>query len=96
MYMPFLSPVTGIFRCGPAPIKAIKEGNVYLGYDTKFVFAEVNGDRVDWVVSPGGMYVSSIEIHSVGKCISTKQPGTSQVDDVTHDYKYPEGMSACV
>ena len=37
-------------RCGPAPVKAIKEGNVYLPYDAPFIFAEVNGDRVNWLV----------------------------------------------
>ena len=30
-----------MMRCGPAPLAAIREGNVYLGYDTKFIFAEV-------------------------------------------------------
>jgi hypothetical protein len=38
-------------RCGPAPLKAIKEGHVYLNYDIPFIFGEVNGDRVRWVVS---------------------------------------------
>lgn len=34
---------------GPAPVKAIKNGEIYLGYDTGFVFAEVNADYVKWV-----------------------------------------------
>lgn len=34
-------------------MKAIKEGHVYLNYDVPFIFAEVNGDRVHWVVSTG-------------------------------------------
>ncbi len=38
-------------RCGPAPVKAIKNGDVYLPYDAPFIFAEVNGDRVHWLVS---------------------------------------------
>lgn len=37
-------------RCGPAPLTAIKEGHVYLNFDIPFVFGEVNGDRVQWVV----------------------------------------------
>ena len=43
-----------MMRCGPAPLRAIKEGHVYLGYDTKFIFAEVNGDRVTWLVDGAG------------------------------------------
>ena len=35
---------------GPAPLTAIKEGEVYAGFDTGFVFSEVNADRVTWVV----------------------------------------------
>ena len=37
-------------RCGPAPLRAIKEGHVYLNYDIPFIFSEVNGDRVHWKV----------------------------------------------
>ena len=40
----------GIYQCGPAPLEAIKRGEVYLPYDTPFVFAEVNADRVNWQV----------------------------------------------
>ena len=35
---------------GPAPLKAIKEGEIYAGYDTGFVFAEVNADYVKWII----------------------------------------------
>ena len=42
--------IAGVMRCGPAPLKAVKEGHVYLNYDVGFVFAEVNGDRVKWMV----------------------------------------------
>jgi hypothetical protein len=38
-------------RCGPAPVKAIKEGAVYFPHDAPFIFAEVNGDKVHWIVS---------------------------------------------
>ena len=43
-----------MMRCGPAPVVALKQGNVYLGYDAKFIFAEVNGDKVVWMVKPSG------------------------------------------
>ena len=35
---------------GPAPLYAIRNGEVYIGYDTGFVFAEVNADCVRWTV----------------------------------------------
>ena len=43
-------------QCGPAPLAAIKNGHIYIGYDTGFVFAEVNADRVEWIVKQEGTY----------------------------------------
>lgn len=31
----------GIMQCGPAPVKAIKNGETYIGSDTNFLFSEV-------------------------------------------------------
>ena len=81
-------------KCGPAPVKAIQEGNVYLGFDTKFIFAEVNADRMTWVImSSGDMFSlsSKTETDTVGKIISTKKPGSSERNDITNLYKYTEG-----
>ncbi|XP_046356732.2 hemocyte protein-glutamine gamma-glutamyltransferase-like isoform X1 [Haliotis rufescens] len=82
----------GVMRCGPASLKAIKEGHVYLSYDTAFVFSEVNGDKVHWQVDgDGAMEVLRINSHAVGKFISTKAKNSPLREDVTHLYKYPEG-----
>ena len=35
---------------GPAPLSAVKAGEIYAGFDTGFVFAEVNADFVRWVI----------------------------------------------
>ncbi len=35
---------------GPSSLIAIKKGHVYLDYDTKFAFSEVNAEIVNWVV----------------------------------------------
>ena len=43
-------------QCGPAHLAAIKKGHIYIGYDTGFVFAEVNADRVEWIVKQEGNY----------------------------------------
>ncbi|KAK3799550.1 hypothetical protein RRG08_019350 [Elysia crispata] len=82
----------GVMRCGPAPVKAIKEGHVYLNYDTAFIFSEVNGDKVAWRVSEDGdMEIIDIDAYAVGKNISTKAVGSNLRHDLTGDYKYPDG-----
>ena len=85
--------LSGVFRCGPASVNAIKNGEVYLPYDTGFIFAEVNGDRVYWDVDDddGSMKAYYIDKYSIGKCISTKMPGSTARLEVTRGYKHPEG-----
>ena len=85
-------------RCGPAPVVAIKKGEVNLGYDAKFVFAEVNGDRITWSVKAltGEMTPTATNNSSVGKFLSTKAVGGTSRQDVTDSYKYPEGMAVFV
>lgn len=73
-------------------MKAVKQGEVYLPYDTNFVFAEVNGDRVFWEVEENGqMKVIRVDKKCIGKMISTKAVGSDKRDDITHEYKHPEG-----
>ncbi|NXW62135.1 TGM2 glutamyltransferase, partial [Eurystomus gularis] len=81
----------GVFCCGPAPVRAIKEGDLQLKYDIPFVFAEVNADVVYWVVKPDGTQKKSTHPSVVGKNISTKSVGRDSREDITHTYKYPEG-----
>ena len=38
------------YQCGPAPVEAVRRGDVGLGYDTAFAFAEVNADVFVYVV----------------------------------------------
>ncbi|CAG5098814.1 Oidioi.mRNA.OKI2018_I69.XSR.g15999.t3.cds [Oikopleura dioica] len=86
----------GMMQCGPAPLKAIKDGEIYVGYDTGFVFGEVNADRVTWVVEQDGdtSYIKSMgsrRNRSVGINISTKAIGSYSRHLLTDDYKYQEG-----
>ncbi|XP_068272552.1 protein-glutamine gamma-glutamyltransferase 2 [Nyctibius grandis] len=81
----------GVFCCGPAPVRAIKEGDLQLKYDIPFVFAEVNADVVYWVVRGDGSQKKSTHSSVVGKNISTKSVGRDSREDITHTYKYPEG-----
>ncbi|XP_035757206.1 protein-glutamine gamma-glutamyltransferase 2, partial [Egretta garzetta] len=78
-------------KCGPAPVRAIKEGDLQLKYDIPFVFAEVNADVVYWVVQRDGSQKKSTHSSVVGKNISTKSVGRDSREDITHTYKYPEG-----
>ena len=88
--------LVGVFRCGPASVKAVKQGEVYLPYDSSFVFAEVNGDRVFWEVEENGpMNVIRVDKKCIGKMISTKAVGSDSREDITHEYKHPEGKINC-
>uniref|UniRef100_A0A8C5R6I2 protein-glutamine gamma-glutamyltransferase n=1 Tax=Leptobrachium leishanense TaxID=445787 RepID=A0A8C5R6I2_9ANUR len=84
-------PSAGIFRLGPCSLAAVKEGDVNLEYDAYFVFAEVNGDIVNWMKSEDGSYARIYsDQKAVGKLISTKAVGSQNRVDVTDNYKYAE------
>uniref|UniRef100_A0A8D0CN88 Protein-glutamine gamma-glutamyltransferase K n=1 Tax=Scleropages formosus TaxID=113540 RepID=A0A8D0CN88_SCLFO len=82
----------GMFCCGPAPINAIRSGQVFHKYDTPFLFAEVNSDKIYWQRNPDGTFS---QIHSekntVGHCIITKAVGSHDSNDITLLYKHEEG-----
>ncbi|KAM6248539.1 protein-glutamine gamma-glutamyltransferase 6-like [Porphyrio hochstetteri] len=82
----------GIYQCGPASTRAIKEGDVNLDYDSSFVFAAVNADCVTWIhYSNKRKERIYSDTKKIGKFISTKAVGTNSRVDVTANYKYPEG-----
>lgn len=64
-------------------------------YDSKFVYAEVNGDKVYWLVKEENgsrKYVKlNVESQSIGANISTKAVGQNRREDITQQYKFPEG-----
>uniref|UniRef100_A0A8C5IBH3 protein-glutamine gamma-glutamyltransferase n=1 Tax=Junco hyemalis TaxID=40217 RepID=A0A8C5IBH3_JUNHY len=81
----------GIYQCGPASTRAIKEGDVDLDYDSPFVFAAVNADCVTWIrYSKKRKERIYSDTRKIGKFISTKAVGTNARVDVTDNYKYPE------
>ncbi|XP_044520236.1 protein-glutamine gamma-glutamyltransferase 2 isoform X1 [Gracilinanus agilis] len=82
----------GTYCCGPASVKAIKNGDVNTKYDAPFVFAEVNADVVKWIKKNNGTIEKMhTQTTAVGMMISTKAVGKDEREDITHDYKYPEG-----
>jgi len=92
-------PSSGIYQCGPAPLTAIRNGQVNIGYDTGFVYGEVNADRNMFLVDEKEKVIKIIEKDTkhCGKSISTDEPG-QQVGhykrlDITNQYKHPEGSA---
>lgn len=84
----------GIYCCGPSPLLAIKNGLVNIKYDTPFIFAEVNSDKVFYQRQPNGKFKKvNVEERAVGHCISTKAVGSNAREDITYLYKHPEGSS---
>ncbi|XP_026054942.1 protein-glutamine gamma-glutamyltransferase K [Carassius auratus] len=81
----------GVFRCGPASVAAVRNGQVYLKHDTPFVFAEVNSDKVYWQRTADGTFTPvQVSKKAIGHCISTKAVGSDEREDITHLYKHPE------
>ncbi|XP_051955704.1 protein-glutamine gamma-glutamyltransferase 2-like [Xyrauchen texanus] len=82
----------GAFCCGPAPVRAIKEGELTFKYDVPYLFAEVNADVVEYIkLRDGRVFKMGGSTTAVGKFISTKAVGRDEIEDITHNYKYPEG-----
>nr|BAC29013.1 unnamed protein product [Mus musculus] len=85
----------GGFRTGPSPLTAIRQGLIQMKYDTTFVFTEVNGDKFIWLVKQNQEreknILIAVETASIGKKISTKMVGENRREDITLQYKFPEG-----
>ncbi|KAI7794545.1 protein-glutamine gamma-glutamyltransferase 2a [Triplophysa rosa] len=82
----------GVFCCGPAPVRAVKEGELTLQCDVPYVYAEVNADVVEYIkLNDGRVVKMSGSTTEVGKSISTKGVGRDEREDITYSYKYPEG-----
>ncbi|XP_061486749.1 protein-glutamine gamma-glutamyltransferase 2 [Rhineura floridana] len=80
----------GVYCCGPCPVKAVKEGDLQLKYDIKFVFAEVNADVAYLMLQSDMSRKKTMYTTVVGKNISTKSVGKDAKEDITHHYKYRE------
>ena len=76
--------------CGPAPVVAIKEGDLAFGKDTAFVFAEVNADKVTWQIDleKDEKTVKSLQSDYVGDAMITKRVGEDSGEDLKSNYKY--------
>ncbi|XP_028591642.2 protein-glutamine gamma-glutamyltransferase 5 [Podarcis muralis] len=84
----------GLYCCGPAPVSAIREGDVDVRFDAPFVFSMVNADRVAWLLDGARKEKLQWDTSAVGNNISTKCVGSDEREDITSAYKYPEGSLA--
>jgi len=91
----------GVYQAGPAPLTAIRKGEVNIGKDTPFIFAEVNADKVVWTYNyKTKKWTAKIHHDRVGHAISTKKPRLTTPKpeypsawrvDITDLYKAPAG-----
>merc|ERR1719431_2138257 len=80
--------------CGPFPIKAVRDGNLHIPYDGKFIFSEVNGDKCYWYQNCRGRFeLRRVDHSGVGTAIMTKAlgRGNRQGVDLKLNYKAPDG-----
>jgi len=82
----------GQYRCGPGSLAAIKQGDVKKPYDTTFIFAEVNADKVYWKYNGKDSPLKLIhkKTDEIGLHISTKAVGKFAREDITHLYKHKD------
>uniref|UniRef100_G3SUD3 Protein 4.2 n=1 Tax=Loxodonta africana TaxID=9785 RepID=G3SUD3_LOXAF len=78
--------------CDLVPVRAVKEGKLSLTPAVEELFAAVNAKCVVWKCCDDG---TRKKTHSntkyVGDNISTKGVGSDRCEDITQNYKYPEG-----
>lgn len=81
-----------MYRCGPAPVLAVKLGEISRPYDCNFLFAEVNADKVFWRYAGPSQPLKLLRRDplSIGQLISTKRVGKWEREDVTSSYKFAE------
>lgn len=85
--------ITGVYCCGPAPVKAIKNKRVDLFYDVPFVYASVNADIHTIILGQGQVLGFSKDTERVGSLICTKAVGFPRLQKITGDYKYIKSMT---
>uniref|UniRef100_A0A8C0CHW9 Transglutaminase 5 n=1 Tax=Balaenoptera musculus TaxID=9771 RepID=A0A8C0CHW9_BALMU len=83
----------GLYCCGPASVRAIREGEVDLNHDPAFTFSMVNADCMAWLVVGGKEQKLHLDANSVGNFISTKSIQSDERDDVTENCEYGEAKT---
>ncbi|XP_018564308.1 annulin [Anoplophora glabripennis] len=81
-----------MYRCGPSSVAAVKLAEILRPYDSNFLFAEVNADKIFWRYSGPTQPLKLLrkDIYGIGKLICTKAPSRFELEDITYTYKHPE------
>nr|KAF6391880.1 erythrocyte membrane protein band 4.2 [Pipistrellus kuhlii] len=78
--------------CDLVPVRAVKEGTLGLTPGVADIFASVNASCVVWkCCEDGTLELTNSNTKYVGRNISTKGVGSDRCEDITQNYKYPEG-----
>ena len=78
--------------CDLVPVRAVKEGTLGLTPAVADLFAAVNASCVVWkCCEDGTVQLTNSNTKYVGNSISTKGVGGDRCEDITQNYKYPEG-----
>ncbi|XP_008845065.1 erythrocyte membrane protein band 4.2 [Nannospalax galili] len=78
--------------CDLIPVRAVKEGDLQLAPAVSDLFAAVNASCVVWkCCEDGKLELTNSNTKYVGNNISTKGVGSDRCEDITQNYKYPEG-----
>ncbi|XP_036155006.1 erythrocyte membrane protein band 4.2 isoform X4 [Myotis myotis] len=78
--------------CDLVPVRAVKEGILGLTPAVADMFASVNASCVVWkCCEDGTLALTNSNTKYVGSNISTKGVGNDRCEDITQNYKYPEG-----
>ncbi|XP_051985801.1 transglutaminase 5, like isoform X2 [Xyrauchen texanus] len=83
----------GIYRCGPASVKAVREKKVEAAYDVPFVYAEVNADVRTMITRNGRILRTIMDTKRVGALICTMKPGSMKMQNITSEYKNERDFS---
>ncbi|KAF4079144.1 hypothetical protein AMELA_G00189670 [Ameiurus melas] len=81
-----------VYRCGPAPVKAIRERQLDMAYDAPFIYAEVNADVIVYIVRQRQVLGCTTEKDRVGSLICTKSMGSNRPQDITSSYKHTKAL----
>ncbi|KAF4017350.1 hypothetical protein G4228_008698 [Cervus hanglu yarkandensis] len=80
--------------CDLVPVRAVKEGIVWLTPAVSDIFASINASCVVWKCREDRtLELTDCNTKYFGNNISTKNVDCDRCEDITQNYKYPEGSS---
>uniref|UniRef100_A0A8C6SS32 protein-glutamine gamma-glutamyltransferase n=1 Tax=Neogobius melanostomus TaxID=47308 RepID=A0A8C6SS32_9GOBI len=86
----------GVFCCGPAPVKAVRDRRIDLIFDVPFVCAEVNADVHTIIVNQGKVLSVNKDTERVGAFICTKAVSFPRIHNITGDYKHVKSPTSTI